>query len=289
MNNKLDVFHGLSSEIPVKKDKKTRYVVTIHDLIFLRFPHLYHPLDVQIYKYKAKFACEKADKVIAVSQQTADDIIRFLGISEKKIEVVYQGCHQNFKKEVTKEEMEKVARKYQLPPAYMLTVGTIEKRKNIGLILDFLKNNPDFDLPLVVVGKPTPYLNELLAYAEASGIEERVMFLHQVTFEDLPAVYAGAYVFIYPSIFEGFGIPIIEAQESGVPVITSMGTCFEEVGGRSVLYNDPHDIEHLKSNLDALQCKDFRENLIRVGKENTRRFQPKSISEKLIDVYTGLV
>src|SRR5690554_3294295 len=89
-NNKLDVFHGLSSEIPYKKDKNTRYVVTIHELIYLRFPNLYNPLDVQIYKYKAKFACEKADKVIAVSQQTASDITRFLGIPEKKIEVIYQ-------------------------------------------------------------------------------------------------------------------------------------------------------------------------------------------------------
>lgn len=288
-NNKLDVFHGLSSEIPYKKDKNTRYVVTIHDLIYLRFPHLYHPLDVQIYKYKAKFACEKADKVIAVSHQTAMDITRFLGIPEKKIEVVYQGCHQNFKKEIEKEELDKVAKKYNLPSSYMLTVGTIEKRKNIGLILDFLKNNPDYELPLVVVGKPTPYLKELIAYTEASGLVDRVIFLHKVTFEDLPAIYAGAYVFIYPSIFEGFGIPIIEAQESGVPVITSMGTCFEEVGGRSVLFNDPNDIEHLKSNLSALRCKDFRNNLIKVGKENTKRFQPESISEKLINVYQDLV
>jgi len=289
INNKLDVFHGLSSEIPYQKDKKTRYVVTIHDLIYLRFPHLYHPLDVQIYKYKAKFACEKADKVIAVSHQTAMDITRFLGIPEKKIEVIYQGCHQNFKKEVKKEDLDKVAKKYNLPASYMLTVGTIEKRKNIGLILDFLKNNPDYELPLVVVGKPTPYLKELIAYTEASDLTDRVIFLHHVTFEDLPAIYAGAYVFIYPSIFEGFGIPIIEAQETGVPVITSMGTCFEEVGGRSVLYNDPNDIEHLKSNLDALQCRDFRDNLIRVGKDNTKRFQPEAISEKLIDVYTELV
>ena len=289
LDNKLDVFHGLSSEIPVQKDKQTKYVVTIHDLIFLRFPDLYSPLDVQIYKYKAKYACEKADKVIAVSQQTANDIVRFLRIPEKKIEVVYQGCHQNFKKEITQEEIEKVSKKYRLPSAYMLTVGTIEKRKNVGLILEFLKNNPDYDLPLVVVGKPTPYLKELLAYTAASGLEDRVIFLHQVTFEDLPVVYAGAFVFVYPSIFEGFGIPIIEAQEIGVPVITSLGTCFEEVGGRSVLYNDPNDIDHLKSNLRALERKEFRNNLIRKGKENIKRFQPETISEKLISVYTEMV
>ncbi len=289
LNNKLDIFHGLSSEIPVQKDKKTRYVVTIHDLIYLRFPHLYNPLDVKIYKYKAKFACEKADKVIAVSSQTAKDVNRFLGIPERKIEVVHQGCHHNFKKELKQEKIEAIAQKYQLPPTYMLTVGTIEKRKNVGLILEFLKNNPDYEIPLVVVGKPSPYLKELKAFIEVSGLGDRVMFLHQVTFEDLPAIYAGAYVFIYPSIFEGFGIPIIEAQESGVPVITTMGTCFEEVGGKSVLYTDPNDIDHLKSNLTAIQHKGFRENLIKAGKENTKRFQPESISEKLIGVYNELV
>jgi glycosyltransferase involved in cell wall biosynthesis len=288
-NNKLDIYHGLSSEIPVQKDKKTRYVVTIHDLIYLRFPHLYHPLDVKIYKYKAKFACDKADKIIAVSNQTAKDIIRFLNIPEKKIEVIHQGCHQNFKEEIKKEDLARVSKKYNLPPNYMLTVGTIEKRKNVGLILDFLNNNPDYAYPLVVVGKPSPYLKELKSYIEASGLEDRVLFLHQVSFEDLPSIYAGAYVFIYPSMFEGFGIPIIEAQESGVPVITSMGTCFEEVGGRSVLYTDPNDIDHLKSNLAALKCNGFRNSLIKKGKENTQRFQPDAISKKLIDVYDNLV
>lgn len=288
-NNKLDIFHGLSSEIPVQTDKKTRYVVTIHDLIFLRFPHLYHPLDVQIYRYKAKYACEKADKIIAVSNQTAKDITRFLKVPEKKIEVIHQGCHQNFKKQVTKEDLERVVKKYNLPSSYMLTVGTIEKRKNVGLILEFLKCNPDWNLPLVVVGKPSHYLKELKNYIEASDLQDRVVFLHQVSFEDLPVIYSGAYVFIYPSLFEGFGIPIIEAQESGIPVITSMGTCFEEVGGRSVLYTDPNDIEHLKSNLAALKCKGFRNNLIEKGKENTKRFQPDAISKKLVAVYDNLV
>ena len=288
-NNKLDIFHGLSSEIPVQKDKKTRYVVTIHDLIFLRYPHLYHPLDVKIYKYKAKFACENADKVIAVSEQTAKDIVQYLDIPEKKIEVIHQGCHQHFKNQVSKEAFSKVAKKYNLPSSYMLTVGTVEKRKNIGLILEFLKCNPDCDLPLVVVGKPSHYLKEVKSYILSAGLQDRVLFLHQVSFEDLPAIYSGAYVFIYPSLFEGFGIPIIEAQESGVPVITSMGTVFEEVGGRSVLYTDPNDIDHLKSNLAALSCKGFRENLIKKGKENTRRFQPEAISKKLISVYNNLV
>src|SRR5690606_19451178 len=160
-----------------------------------------------------KFACEKADKVIVVSKQTADDIVRFLRIPERKIEVVYQGCHQNFKKAIKQEEIEKVTKKYQLPPSYMLTVGTIEKRKNIGLILEFLNNHPDYLLPLVVVGRPTHYLEELVAYTEDSGLEDRVMFLHQVSCEYRPVVYAGAYVFSYPPIFGRFGIPIIEAQE----------------------------------------------------------------------------
>lgn len=287
--SKLDIFHGLSSEIPMRKDKNTRYVVTIHDLIFLRFPHLYHPVDVKIYHCKAKFACEKADKIIAVSSQTAEDIMRFLKVPERKIEIVHQGCHQGFRDKVSSVDLERVRTHYNLPSTYMLTVGTIEKRKNIGLILEFLKNNPDSEHPLVVVGRATAYIKELKTFIAASGLEDRVIFLHDVSFQDLPAIYAGAYVFIYPSLFEGFGIPIIEAQESQVPVITSMGHCFEEVGDRSVLYTDPNDIDHLKSNLAALSCRGVRENLIKKGKENIKRFQPDTISKRLIDVYADLV
>src|SRR5690606_14636952 len=113
----------------------------------------------------------------------------------------------------------------------LLFVSTIEKRKNVQLILKALKERQNWEFPLVVIGRPTAYLKELLAYIEEHRLQTKVVFLHNVSFEDLPAIYKMAHVFIYPSYFEGFGIPIIEAQQMGVPVITSTGSAFQEAGG----------------------------------------------------------
>ena len=283
--SQLDIFHGLSNEIPLFKNKSTKYVVTVHDLLFCRYPELFNPIDVQIYKLKMGRSCREADQVIAVSEQTKKDLVTYFHIDPVKIKVVYQGVHEIFQREVCLDKSLQVKRKYNLPDRYLLFVSTIDKRKNVQLILRALKERRDWSTPLVVVGRPTPYLENLRSYIAEHGLQDQVIFLHGVSFEDLPAVYKMAHVFIYPSYFEGFGIPILEAQQMGVPVITSTGSCFREAGGNGALYGGPDDASSLIAHIELLSDQNQRDTLVQKGYMNVKRFDQQIISRQLMEIY----
>lgn len=287
--NHLDIFHGLSNEIPLLKNKSTKYIVTVHDLLFCRFPELFNPIDVQIYKFKMARSCREADQVIAVSEQTKRDLIDYFGIDSKKIKVVYQGVHEIFHQEVSNEKTLEVKQKYKIPDRYLLFVSTIDKRKNVQLILQALKERKDWSHPLVVIGRATSYQSHLNSYIEKNNLKDKVTFLHNVSFEDLPALYKSAHVFIYPSFFEGFGIPIIEAQRMGVPVITSKGSCFQEAAGNGALYGAPDDTNALISNIDLLSDEVQREKMIHKGYMNIKRFDQQIISRQIMEIYESVL
>ena len=151
----VDIFHGLSGELPLKwNNRPIKKIVTIHDLIFERFPQFYSFFDRKIHFWKFKKAAEQADIIIAISEQTKRDIVDFLKVSEKKIRVVYQGCHQAFKEDFSQEQLSKIKNKYHLPDRFILNVGTIEERKNLLSVVKALEGT---QIPLVVVGKKTKY------------------------------------------------------------------------------------------------------------------------------------
>ena len=152
----IDVFHGLSNELPWIDNPNVRKVVTIHDLLFIRYPELYSRIDRWIYTRKAKRACRVADVVIAVSSQTKEDVVTMLGIPEEKIKVIYQGCNEMFYRTGSGEQLQMVRQKYSLPNQYLLSVGTIEERKNALVILKSLVELPP-EINLVLVGRPTKY------------------------------------------------------------------------------------------------------------------------------------
>ncbi len=285
--HKLDVFHGLSGELPYKAHKKSnaKLIVTIHDLIFLRYPELYNSVDRKIYFQKAKYACEMADTIIAISEQTKSDIVNFIGIDENKIEVVYQGCNACFQKEVDTKKKIEVAQKYNLPENFILNVGTIEKRKNSLSILKAIQHGK-IDVPLIIVGGETDYQNEILTYASENNLEEKVFIFNDIPFEDLPAIYQQADIFVYPSIFEGFGIPIIEALYSKIPVITTKGGVFSETGGLSSIYVEPDNIEKLSEAIqNVLDDSELREKMISEGLEYVKKFDEEKIAANLMNVY----
>lgn len=280
----IQLFHGLSGELPFGIRKSgIKSVVTIHDLIFLRHPEFYNPIDVQIYKWKFRQTIKEADYIIAISECTKRDILEYGGnlVSEDKITLIYQSCSprfntsQNYK---TSNLNSKLGR-------YVLSVGSIEPRKNTMLALKALHHLPD-DISLVLVGRHTAYTDKLIQYAKANGLEHRLHILHGVPDADLPALYAGAECFVYPSVYEGFGIPIIEAISCGLPVVACTGSCLEEAGGPDSLYVAPNDAIGMANAIRrSLKGADDREERIQRSMDYIRRFSGTDVAGQVVDVY----
>jgi glycosyltransferase involved in cell wall biosynthesis len=285
----IEIYHGLSHELPYNFPKKhVRSIVTIHDLIFLRLPHLYRMLDRTIYEKKFRYSCEISDRIVAVSRQTAEDVEEFFGISPDKIDVVYQGCNPVFNTEVSLIEKEILRMKYLLPKSFILYVGTIEERKNLLTLIKALHFGK-IDMPLVVIGKPTPYLNKVIEFIERHSLIN-IIFCDIVQNQDLPGIYQLADLFVYPSIFEGFGIPILEALYSRVPVITSRGSSLNEVGGTYTIYIDPNNVEEMAAAIKKVLCdKDLQEKMITEGYQHARNFDPEKVTTNIMQVYKMLM
>jgi len=287
--HKLDIYHGLSNELPWSiKKTGVKSVVTIHDLIFLRHPEYYPFIDRQIYKLKFQHACRVADKIIAVSEATKADIITYFGTDPGKIEVVYQTCDPVFRILLEDDKKEVVRKKYDLPEKYILYLGTIEKRKNaLTLIKAYLNTNPK--IPLLIAGRPTDYLSEIDEFLKLNPVGDRIIFRHNIESADLPALYQSASLFTYPSVFEGFGIPILEALYSGVPVITSTGSCFAETGGDAALYCDPYDVDQMSECISkVLNNPETRKSMIKKGFKYAGKFNEINVASNLMKVYQNL-
>lgn len=287
----IEIYHGLSNELPYKLAKSgIKSVVTIHDLIFLRYPEWYPFLDRFFYKRKFLQACQQADAIIAMSEQTKNDIIEFLKIDPEKIHVIYQTCSPLFQKLLNDEELDKVKVKYNLPHEYILYVGTIEPRKNLLNLVKALHKLPaHLKMPLIILGRPTAYKREVEEYASKAGLSSKVHFLSNVEAEEMPSLYQQATVFVYPSIFEGFGIPIIEALYSEVPVITSSGSCFKEAGGPDSMYASPFDVRELSDAMTkVLSSTELRRKMSEKGRLYVQKFDAKIVTKQVHKLYASL-
>jgi glycosyltransferase involved in cell wall biosynthesis len=284
--DKISLYHGLSNELPLTiASSKIPSVVTIHDLIFLRFPEFYPAIDRMIYRHKFQYACKNANRIIAVSEQTKKDIIHFFEIPERKIDVVYQGCNSAFESKVTDEKKHQITKKYSLPTQFLLQVGTIEERKNLMLTVKALKA-VQHDMKLVVIGKQTDYAKEIKEYILHNKLENRVIFLENIPLDDLPAIYQLAKIFVYPSEFEGFGIPVIEALYSGVPVIAATGSCLEEAGGPGTCYIHPKDDVQLSWTINSIiNNPEKGQKMILDGYQYVKKFSGEQLAANLMKVY----
>ena len=282
----VQLYHGLSGELPIGIRKSgIRSIVTIHDLIFLRHPEFYHWLDTKIYAWKFRQTVREADHIIAISECTKRDIIEFGGVDERKISVVYQSFSPRFSAQVAPELLERVRQRYQLPNRYILNVGTIEARKNILLAVKALSYLPE-EISLVVVGRRTKYTDVVLEYAKNHGLNPRIKVFHGVSDDDLPAFYAQAETFVYPSVYEGFGIPVIEAISSGLPVVACTGSCLEEAGGPDALYVAPDDEQAMAAAIrQSLVGAEGREERILRSRDYIRRFVGRDVARQVADLY----
>ena len=288
IQDEIDIYHGLSHELPLGIEKTNiKSVVTIHDLIFMRYPHLFSTIDRKIYHKKIQSACNRANKIIAISQQTKNDIIAFFGIDGNKIKVVYQGCNKIFQSGISEEKIEEVCKKYNLPSNFLLNVGTIEERKNLLTILKSIKKLPKQHL--VVIGKGKGYKTKCLHYIREHNLQDRVSFLSELELEEMAAIYQKSEIMIYPSVFEGFGIPILEALFSKTPVITSQGGCFSETGGEYSKYINPLSVEDMKSTiLEILNTPELQEQMATKGFEYAQNFRDDKVAENLMNIYKNL-
>lgn len=302
LKHNIKLYHGLSHEIPLGIQKTgIRSVVTMHDLIFERYPDQYNQVDVQIYRKKFRNAVNHADKVIAISRQTRDDLVNLYHTPNEKIEVCYQSCNPAFSVRVDSDEKKRVRQQYGLPERFFLYVGSIIKRKNLLTIckaMNMLKETNR--LPLVVIGSGGSYKQSVKEYLKVEGLENRVIFLseshearHSRTFrnaEDFPAIYQSATAMIYPSFFEGFGIPVLEALWSRIPVITSNVSCLPETGGDAAYYVNPESESELAIAMQRVaQDEALRLSMIEKGWAHAHAFTNEKCAASVMMVYNQLI
>ena len=297
----IDIYHGLSNEIPLDIHKSgIRSVVTIHDIIFERYPEQYSKIDVEIYKRKFRYACDHADKVIAISEQTKKDILEIYKTPEEKIIICYQSCNPAFAETVSEKIKYQVKEKYSLPGQYFLYVGSVIERKNLlGICKAIYLLRNDINIPLVIIGDGTKYKQQVKDFIKQHGLESQIIFLSEnplakisssfLRAEDFPAIYQMATAMIYPSFYEGFGIPVLEALFSRLPVITSNVSSLPEAGGDGAYYINPNSAEEIAEGMRKIFTdRSFAESLKEKGWQHAQKFTQQKCAADVMKVYEGL-
>ena len=289
--DRIDIFHGLSHEIPVGLHKAgIKSVVTIHDTAFKTFTDMYHWNDILIYDLKFKYSCKNSDRIIAISENTKRDIMNFYNVPEEKIDVVYQPVNDIYYTPISKESARK-ALSADIPDEYLLYVGSVNSRKNLLSIIKAIELLPqDLQIPLIIIGNGREYKQKVLEYISKHHIEKNIIWAGFTDITMLQAYYTCAKAFIYPSFYEGFGLPVVEAMLCGAPVISSTVSSLPEAAGPSSLLVDPNDVEELSHAISkVLTDDDLCNHMISSGMEYANNmFNPQKLANKLIETYDKL-
>ena len=301
VKNDIDIYHGLSHQIPLNlQNTKIKTVVTIHDLIFERYPQQFNKINVQLFRKKFTYACKHAHKIIAISQQTKQDIINFYKIPENKIEVCYQSCDDIYRNEVNEAEKLRIKKLYGLPEQFFIYVGSIIERKNLITVLHALKKlKASINIPLVIIGNGSSYKQKILQYIKEKKLEADVIFLSEnpainnlTNFKnsaDFPAIYQQAIAIIYPSFFEGFGLPVLEALCSKLPVITSNISCLPEAGGNAAYYVNPNSAEEIAIGMEKIYTNENDNAAMKLkGALYAENFTQQKTAAAVMQVYKSL-
>ncbi|MBX7241059.1 MAG: glycosyltransferase family 4 protein [Bacteroidia bacterium] len=287
--DKLDIFHGLSNEMPFSlAGMKIRKVVTLHDLIFLRYPESYPFWDRNIHYHKARFVCRHADVIITMSKQSEEDIHHFFPESKGKVQVIPPIAPRSFREfRFDSGISDQINQKYNLPERYILYVGSIALRKNVSSLIQAMKLLPE-NIPLIIAGNGN-LKKEVQKQIRELNLQSRVRIISGVTQAEIPYFYRKASVFVYPSVFEGFGLPIQEALLSGVPVIAGNNSCFQEAGGEGGLYvHQTNPGEIAAAILDILHNPTLAASLIEKGKRHLNHFTEEKITAEYLKLYDSL-
>ncbi len=267
---KADLVHGPVFIAPLISACPT--VITIHDLSFIRLPHLFRPANRLYLTVMTRLSARRARRLIAVSAHAASESVHLLGVPMERIDVITHGVDPAFRP-LPKHEVEAFRQQRGLPERFVLCVGTLEPRKNHTRLVEALARIYDGESKLVLVGGKGWLYDKLFARVEALGLSDAVVFPGYVTNEELPLWYNAATAFAYPSLYEGFGMPILEAQACGTPVMTSNVPPLPEAAGDAALMADPYDVEALATNLDRLLTdRSLRSELRERGLAHARQF-----------------
>lgn len=288
---KLDIFHGLSHELPQGLSKYgIKSVVTVHDLIFLRYPEYYPRIDRYFYRKKYEHACREADKIVAISEQTAEDLQTYLNVPSEKIQVIYQDCLPLFKVKSDPATETDVLKSLTLSPGYLLCVGTIEKRKNQARVVRAYAQLPEDRPKLVLVGSKGSYWKEVQATITELGLEKEVISFENLPLSTIKVLYSKASFSIYLSLFEGFGLPVLESISCNTPVLASNSSCLQEAGGEAAVYANPMDLEGVAMLMrQMLYDEELNERLKAECAIQSLKFSHEKMAEQLISLYTTIL
>lgn len=294
----IDLYHGLSHEIPMGIEKSgIASIVTIHDMFPELYPDNFKAIDLRIYRTKTRFACVNSTRILAISNETKNHIVDIYNINPEKIDVIYQSYDPLFDVIETDENKERVRKKYSLPNEFFLHVGTIIERKNLLNIckaINLIKN--EINIPLVVIGKGKEYKEKVKAYIAENNLQNHIILLSdQLAFEGknsfvpseaMPAIYQSAKAMIYPSFYEGFGIPVAEGLASGTPVITSAKSCLPEAGGNAAWYVDPSSWEEMaKAFKEIYTNAELVKTMRNKGFEHVKKFSQEKYVSHVMAMY----
>jgi glycosyltransferase involved in cell wall biosynthesis len=292
-NNPPDLLFVPAHIIPFFSPKKT--VTTIHDVGFRRFPHLYSNTELKYHNFGLNQALKNASKIITISEFSKREMLDLCEVDPEKIFVVYQGFNsRDYRPIEDKEEIEKIKRKYKLPEKYLLYVGRLNYKKNIpNLIKAFKKISEDPDLKdrkLVLVGQPETGYDFILKEINDQNLKDRIIELGWTDSSDMPYIMNGAELFVFPSKYEGFGIPPLEAMSCNVPVAAANVASIPEVVGEAAILFDPDSPNDIYQKISSLvKNMNLRGELIEKGKKRVLDFSWKKCAQETLDVLNSLL
>lgn len=288
-----DIYHFFNFIVPPRI--KGKVITTIHDMTYELYPETMDKRNLKRIKNDIQYSVDRSDKIITVSESSKNDIIKFLNVDESKIEIVYNGVdYEKFNKYYTEDIKLIVRNKYNLPQNYILYMGTLEPRKNIDSIIEafaLIKKQKDFDnIKLVIAGKKGWLFEDIFNLVDKLNLKDHVIFTDYVDETDKPIIYNMAKLFVFPSLYEGFGIPVLEAMASSVPVIASNVSSLPEVAGNAAILVNPKDIEGIAKNIiKILSDDDLKNELVRKGHIQAQKFTWEASAEKLYNIYKEIM
>jgi glycosyltransferase involved in cell wall biosynthesis len=288
----IDIFLSPAFFLPLKIQRQLKMITVIHDLIAQKYPQTHTRATRIIHKVFFKSSLKRADLILTVSQNTKKDLLELFSIPSSKVKVLYPGISPQFKIVKDKTLHTIIRKKYNLPDKYILFVGTIEPRKNLASLLKafvYLKRKEKIPHKLVIVGKKGWLYNNIFKIIFSNNLRKEIILTGFVDERDLPVIYTLAEILVYPSIYEGFGLPPLEAMACGTPVIVSNTSSLPEVCGDAAYYVNPYDIRDIaKGILTVLKDKQLQQTLIQKGLTRVKFFNWEVTASKLIDIFYNL-